>query len=252
MTIPDPGAGGAPVLALPKLERTAPRRGLAGVGRLDDGPAGANGAPATGGRPLTSTRDVIEHAIRVAQEVIDQQIGSGERILRHLRKAPIPKTRTSPFEGKSAASLTERTVVLTNELGVLAIELLETLAQSPTVIEVLAKWMGAKGRLPSVADFPWPPGLGLPLETTIDVLVSSRKPAKATARVLPAVPGPLRVDGLLCAGAPPILAVAYVPEPRAFRVTIPDDQPAGVYFGVIVSADGQDALGTLCATVSDP
>src|SRR5688572_22869236 len=97
MTTLDDDADGVPVRTLPKLGRTTPRRGVAGVGRLDDGPREAEGPAASQGRPLASTKDVIEHAIRVAQEVIDQQIGSGERILRHLRKAPIPKTRTSPL-----------------------------------------------------------------------------------------------------------------------------------------------------------
>ena len=198
MTTLDDGTEGIPVRTLPNLGRTAPRRSAAGVGRMDDGPREAQASAR--GRPLASTQDVIEHAIRVAQEVIDQQIGSGERILRHLRKAPIPKTRTSPLDGKSAASLTERTVVLTNELGVLAIELMETLAQSPTVLEVLAKWAGMTGTLPMPAAFAWPPGASAPAETAMDVLVSSRKPAKVTARVLAAATGELRVDGLC---APP-------------------------------------------------
>ena len=86
----------------------------------------------------------------------------------------------------------------------------------------------------------------------MDVLVSSRKPAKATAQVRPAAAGTLRVNGLLCAASPPIVGVSYVPETRTFFVTIPDDQPAGVYFGVIVSDDGKNALGTMSATVFDP
>ena len=78
-----------PHVSLPKLERTKPQRILTTVGRFDDAPGTKANRNPDPGRPLVSAKDVIEHGIRVAQEVIDQQIGSGERILRHLRRAPI-------------------------------------------------------------------------------------------------------------------------------------------------------------------
>jgi len=238
---------------MPAPERTGPLRMLATVGRFDDGSPGTDGAPPARGRPLASTLDVIDHAIRVAQEVIDQQIGSGERILRHLRRAPISKRRTSPLDAKSGASLTERTIEVTNELGVLALEAMETIADSKTVVEVLAKWLGlpATGGVRSVgAVAPTAPAAAPPAEQRAAVFVSSRKAAKAEARFFAPHQGEARVPGLHRTEAPSIANVAYHADQRAFRISIPDEQPAGVYWGVIVGSD-EAPLGTIVATVSD-
>ena len=190
----------APVarLSLPKLERTQPRRSLATVGRFDDAPASEASKSPDPGRPLVSAKDVIEHGIRVAQEVIDQQIGSGERILRHLRKASIPKRRASPLDDQNTASLTERTAVLYREFGVLTLELLETLAETPTVARVLAKWLGiasasqSSGGSPSAGESPARPG-----SPQCEVQISSRKPVKVDVNWIPgAVLDEVQVSGL--------------------------------------------------------
>lgn len=251
MTTPDRSDARRAPFVMPKLERSAPLRTLTTVGRFDDGPARDDGATASPGRPLSSAKDVIEHAIRVAQDVIDQQIGSGERILRHLRKAPVSKRRTSPLDAKDAASLTERTVVLTNELGVLMIEALETMAESRTVADVLAKWLGLGsalgGRVQAAAS-----GAAAPqaLGERIDVLVSSPKPAKVTARAFAALPADAHVAGLHRDGAPPIASISYSAEAGEFLVTIAQAQPPGTYSGVIMDGRGA-ALGTMVATVTD-
>jgi hypothetical protein len=238
-----------PPFVMPRPQRTGPQRMLATVGRFDDAKTNSDGTNPARGRPLASTKDVIEHAIRVAQEVIDQQIGSGERILRYLRRAPVAKRRKSPLDDKSGASLTERTMAVTNELGVLAIEALETIAESKTVAEVIARWLGlaqmkvdATGGAPYASPAPGP---------RVEVFVSSRKPAKVEARFFAANAGRVQVPGLHGDGAPAILGVKYLDETVAFRVTIPDDQPAGVYWGVIVGEDQQPA-GTIVATVTGP
>jgi hypothetical protein len=85
----------------------------------------------------------------------------------------------------------------------------------------------------------------------IEVFVSSRKPAKVDARVFAPLSGEAQVLGLNRAGAPPITSIEYLENARAFRVSIPDDQPAGTYCGVIVSRDAAEALGTMIALVSD-
>ncbi len=233
---------------MPAPERTGPQRMVATVGRFDDAKPNADGTSLARGRPLLSTKDVIEHAIRVAQEVIDQQIGSGERILRYLRRAPVSKRRKSPLDAKSGASLTERTVAVTNELGVLAIEAMETVAESKTVVEVLTKWLGLAAIRAEETVAAMVPSA--PAEQRVEVFVSSRKPAKVEARFSSPHSGEALVPGLHRPQAPSIADVAFLKDAHAFRVAIPDDQPAGVYWGVIVgSNDGP--VGTIVATVSD-
>ena len=57
------------------------------------------------------------------------------------------------------------------------------------------------------------------------------------------------VLGLHQLDTPPITMIEFLPELRAFRITMPDDQPSGVYTGVIVSRGTGRALGTMIATV---
>jgi len=237
---------------MPKPERTGPLRTVSTVGRFDDAPATHGAASGSPGRPLSSAKDVIEHAIRVAQEVIDQQIGSGERILRHLRKAPVSKRRTSPLDAKNAASLTERTVVLTNELGVLMVEALETVAESKTVAEVLTKWLGLGAVLGSRGSRTYDGSEATPSGERVGAFVSSPKPAKVEARAFARLPDDAKVNGLHCVDAPPITQVTYRAAAGEFMVTIDAAQPAGVYSGVIVDGDATQALGTMIATVADP
>jgi len=243
-----------PLFVMPRPERTGPLRMVATVGRFDDAKANPGGTHTAGGRPLVSPKDVIEHAIRVAQEVIDQQIGSGERILRYLRRAPVSKRRKSPLDDKSGANLTERTMTVTNELGVLAIEAMETIAESRTVVEVIAKWLDLAQMKVGGSGAGGPPA-GTPASTPanrpVGVFVSSRKHAKVEAHFFAASAGHVHVPGLHCEEAPPISAVEYLEETHAFRVFIADDQPPGIYWGVIVGKDQQPA-GTIVATVSGP
>ena len=161
------------------------------------------------------------------------------------------KRRVSPLDAKSAASLTERTMELTNELGVLAVEALETLAESKTVVEVLAKWLGLSGAMFGDRGAPAAPAAGAPADRRGEVFVSSRKPAKVEARFFAPPPADARVPGLHRPDTPPIVGVEYLGQTHGFRVSIPDEQPAGVYYGVIVGRDGDNPLGTIVATVAD-
>ena len=242
-------------LSLPRLERTGPQRLAATIGRFDDTTPAEGDTRPTPGRPLVSARDVIEHGIRVAQEVIDQQIGSGERILRHLRRAPIRKRRISPLDANSAATLTERTVILYRELGVLTLELLETLLETPTTMQVLARWLGlqpqpggggAGGRASSSgrqASGPAPP--------QYLVQISSQKFAVGEISWLPgAVVDEPHVEPLTKKDAPPIESIEFLPEAQAFRVAIGADHPAGVYAGPIMSQRTGRRLGALLVTIS--
>jgi hypothetical protein len=244
-----------PRLSLPKLERSGPTRLVTTVGRFDDAPANDAGKSPAPGRPLVSGRDVIEHGIRVAQEVIDQQMGSGERILRHLRKAPIRKRRISALDAEAAGTLTDRTLLLYKELGVLTLELLETLIHTPTVVQVLARWLGLGS---STAPPPSPPASPVypgapptPPAPQCTVQISSRKFASARidwhAGVTLDQP---YVTALTRREAPPIENVSFHADTRAFRIAIHDDQPPGAYGGAIVNECTGSPLGTIIVTIA--
>jgi hypothetical protein len=183
----------------------------------------------------------------VAQEVIDQQIGSGERILRHLRKAPVRKRRISALDSAASASLTERMVILYRELGILVLELLETLVETPTAMQVIARWLGLRARAPG-ADGSSSSGsyADTPSKPLCSVRISSRKFAAADVSWLGgAILDDPHVAALHKKEAPPIENIAYVADARAFRIAVPDDQPPGAYAGAIISQRTGHALGAL-------
>lgn len=96
-----------------------------------------------------------------------------------------------------------------------------------------------------------------PPPVTLDVRLTG-KPAVVRAATLapPNPPSPIAAPGLIAAdaNAAAIRAITFSPggDPLSMTVTIvvPDDQPAGVYSGVICAAETQIPLGTLAIEVT--
>jgi hypothetical protein len=244
------GAAQRERITRPRLARTRPLRSMASIGRFDEPPPGQPG-PANAGRPLVSPKDVIEHGLRVAQEVIDQQIGASERILRHLRQAPVSRSRAGALDSRGMASMTERSMVLTRELAVLGLEMMETMVEAPTAMRAIARIAGvdlagaASGAAAAAA-----PRADAAATLRGAVQIASPLPAKGEVTLFPgAVLDEPVIDGLFCADAPRIEKVAYLAQHRAFRVVIDASQPPGVYSGVILARDGHTPLGTLVVTL---
>jgi hypothetical protein len=243
-------------LSLPKLARTGPLRIMTTVGRFDDAAAG-KGDGAAPGRPILSAKDVIAHGMRVAQEVMDQQMESGERILRHLRKAPMRKRRVGMLDMSTDSNLLERTLSLQQELSVLVLEVLETFVKTPAVVDVVSRWLGVRPReheqdgYASGSFAPTPSG-SESRRPRCALQVSSRKFNEASLDwFADAELDEPSVAGLHTVGAKPIDSIGFIAEPPAFRITIPDDQPDGTYAGVIVSKRSGRALGAITVKVSE-
>jgi len=256
MTTRDPMAngrvpdGGSPStgerIRKPKLERTKPLRILSAYGRFDD----PRGAEATGGagRAFSSSRDVIEHAIRVAYEVIEDQIDAGQRIATHLGKTPPRKKKRHARDG---GTLTARSLALYRELGELSAEVLAMVLRSPALLSMLSRMLSGDTVIGGAV--PPPPSSDPKPAPTCSIQVVAGSPTEVKVALFPCV----RLDDAVVmplharhAENGAINEVLLVHEPHlALRVRVPDGQPPDVYTGTIIGQHSSEPLGTVVAHV---
>jgi hypothetical protein len=256
----------------PKIERAAPRRNFAGAfagaknGAADKNgvpkPNGANGAHAnpTKNPEWTEARDASYEAINNGYRVIDEYMRQGQRLAEEFW-LPSPDERSV---GSDFTRMMERFLRSAGDMGGAWLEMMTEWSQAPgrdvggprgtagpfSAGSVSGTVTGTEKGANGVAA----PASG-PAEasTSLSIVVESSRKVRLSVESRALSPGVV-VHSLVCSNPEvrPITSAAIGEGPSggaALHVVVPDDQPAGVYYGVLVDTGTGRPAGTVTLTV---
>jgi hypothetical protein len=207
--------------------------------------ASAEAASSAPTPPLTADA-IIAGAVDAAYKVAEENVREGRRAAERLRA-----NLTAPEAGsETAKAVANRLVGLTRELGSTWVELIVAVLKDPELRGLLDRITAHDRPRPDAEAAPRPAAAGVVQR------ISSRRPVEVTLSPLPELgPTPtLGVAGLhaLIPDTPPIGQVRFLPRPGGgleLHIQTPDDQPPGVYSGVVVDMNSQRAVGMLSVQV---
>lgn len=232
-----PPARGAPRRArLPEVQGEGPKAGPDAP--LARAPSAASGSA----QPQRS----VDQVVAAAYGVLDDNLDQGRRAAERFRAAAPPPSGPPP----NAKMVAGRLLHMTREMGVAWIDLVVAILREPEVRAVLERVTPHDRPRAETVDVPRG---GVPVTHR----VASRKPIEVTlsplqgsGAVAPAIGGLHALDP----AAPPIRAVQFSLRAGGgleMRIEVPDDQPAGAYFGTVVDGVSQQPMGTLAVRVVD-
>ncbi len=216
------------------------------------GPSTAKEAakPAVNGAAMagpTTVNDKVSSAVAAAYGVVEDNVREGRLAAARLRTAGHLTAETSP-DVKAVAG---RLMHMTKEIGSTWVDLFSAVLREPEVRALVDK-LTSHDR-PSKEPTPG----SSPSTLAVTQRLSSRKPIEVTLSALGtgASVGVPRIGGLHALdGSPAIQQVRFTVRDGGgleLRISVPDDQPAGDYAGVILDEGGHHAIGALTVRVLD-
>lgn len=187
----------------------------------------------------------LSDGVALAYNVIEKYIAEGRRTAEDFSNQPY----TARAPNDSLQVLVERLLRFQTEMLPLWIETLATLTRVDPA---------RNGYAP--ASDAWPPSNGAQNAGTMAVAIEvvSLRPVQVSIELRPnSEPQSLVALGLSAVGSgKPILRdISLVPDEVAgrikLRLRIPESQPSGIYFGVIVNRESGEARGTLSIRIAD-
>jgi hypothetical protein len=231
----------------PEPPRIGPQRKLSKLWQ-GSGTATGDGDPAdssSGGQAQGGQRgsDPVREGVTIAYRVIERYITEGRRAAEQFNKRPYD----SKVSTDVVRELFERIVRFQNEMLPLWIEALGTFVRS----EASATTPPAKGNATPHAN-----GTPPSTPTTISLEIISTRPARVSLELSQSAGGrELMTHGLRAVdpNKPPLNDISFLPsrDPgrETLRIRLTEDQPPGIYSGVIVDREKGEACGTLSVCV---
>ena len=229
----------------PKLERTQPIRSWSG---LFGGPTATQ--PRAAGAPpgATSLNDVVARSVDLGYRVVEEYIRQGQKAAARFGGGSLtPETAATDVQDAAARMAQQASDFMTMWAEFMGV----------------AAW-GGMGR-PAA---PQPPPESAP-ERRVDtppnavdrgsmrLEILSRRPTEVQLDLRTQATGTLVVQSLRAVDpekpklADVVLRPATHDEPATVRVRVPDDQPSGVYRGLIVEEETSRLVGTLTVRIMD-
>jgi hypothetical protein len=223
----------------PRPERTEPIRNWSTM---------FGGAPTGDAAPATGMADAVQRSVDLAYRVVDEYVRQGQRAAER-------------FTGRGGAALPS-----TGDMQDAAAQMTRFASDGMRIwLEMMGVAMAGAG--PSLA-----PVLGAAPATSPPVAAAGPAPEAATTRVRLALstrrPVEVAVDlrpeasraelvahALRAADAdiPPLAGAAFELDPNGgpvtLRLTVPDDQPEGIYNGLVIDAASNRPVGTLSVRI---
>lgn len=197
--------------------------------------------------------EVVSRAVETGYKVIEEQIQQGQRVAEQLSQGNIG----ADMVNGNVSEIFERVLRFYSDMGALWFEMLESVMRNPAASQMFENFTSkadgkANGHAMNGAEHPAAQSSpGLPVE------IVCARPTGARA-VLDLHPGAdlssitLRPLMSQQTDTPTInkvrLMAARPGWPATVQITIPEDQPAGIYTGMVLQASGEPA-GTLCLHV---
>jgi hypothetical protein len=216
----------------PSPERTAPRRGFSNL---------FAGSPTP-----TDASEAVSRAVGLGYQVIDEYLRQGERAARafgNLARPANPPRDVQDLGARMAQYMAQYAQEMAGIWMQLFQVALGNAVQSATPAVPPATNGATRADTPATA--------GEPLRVSVELI--SRRPVEVTIDLRPgSTAAPLVVPDLRDAtGALPRIAGVVVEggERPRLRVSVADDQPPGVYHGVVVDPHTSVAVGTVTVRV---
>lgn len=243
----------------PEIARAEPRRNFTGAFAPGTrGKSAKNGAPPPNGAPAdpgwVEARDASYEAINNGYRVIDEYMRQGQRLAEEFW-LPAADAKSA---GTEFTRMMDRFLRSAGDMGSAWLEMMTQWTQSPgrdtggprgTAGPFAAGFSGGvssgTARPANAAPAPAPAEVSLVVESTKRVRISVDAHALSAG---------VAVHALVCSNPEvrPVTTAALDVEPSGgvvLRVVVPDDQPAGVYYGVLVDAGTGRPAGTVTLTV---
>jgi hypothetical protein len=218
----------------PDPERTAPRRATTSV--LD-------GLGGSDGRPSDDEAPEVTRSIGQGYRIVEEYLEQSRRVASQIAPGLIPDNLE---EGLGA--ITSRFVRTTAEMFELWFQILDASNNSRQNQQAAAA--AANGAAPAAAAQPASPG--------VTVQIQSRKPARVTVDIRASASGrrlaahALRsIDDSLPRIDDIRVDASREGEPVLIAVRVRDDQPAGVYNGMVIDEETSLPAGTVSVVVED-
>jgi hypothetical protein len=224
------------------------------------GPAGAAAGPTPSSDAKVS--EAVARVVRMGYDVIGQNIEEGRLAAERFRTGQY-SIRDVPSD---LGALSLRLLGLTRELSATTFDILERLLRDPALVGALQARKDASAAAQPTPGPQTPAGAtaagAVAAETALDVPLTCnfrgapKAVVKAATLTRPKTPTLLSVAGLACLdkSVAPITDVTFSPAADGYgviaQVGLKDDQPAGVYSGVVCGADSQLPLGLLTIEVT--
>ena len=192
--------------------------------------------------------EAVMSAVETAYRVVDDNVREGRLAAARLRAAAQTPGEAPP-DMKAVAG---RLMHMTREIGATWADLFSAVIREPEVramIDRLAFHERPQTAGPAAGSSPGSP--------TVIQRLSSRKPIEVTLSELAATAtdSPPRIGGLHALDGTNSIGqvefVARVGGGLELRLSVPDNQPAGDYAGVVMDPGGRRAIGTLTVRVLD-
>lgn len=206
-----------------------------------------------GGEPA-GLDDVVSRAVETGYKVIEEQIRQGQRVAEQLSQGNIGPDMVNG----NVSEIFDRVLRFYSDMGALWFEMLESVVRNPAASQLFENFTGrsgdkVNGHAMNGAAHPAAAPTGLPVE------IICARPSGARA-ALDLHPGADLTDILIQPlgsqqeGAPAIEGVRLIAArpgwPATVQITVPEEQPAGIYTGMLLQASGEPA-GTLCLHLPD-
>ena len=190
--------------------------------------------------------DTLTRGVQLAYQVIERYIAEGRRTAEQLAQQPYnTRAITGNFQQLAEVMLRYSTEMM------------------PVWFEMLSALISAGSSLaPMMQSSPAPAMQGSSHEAShggslpVSIEVASKLPVRVRIDLPPNIdPSPLAILGLraLDSTKPELTAVTLLPPsnggPSTLRLRIPDDQPSGIYLGVIADRNTGESRGTVSITV---
>ena len=225
----------------PALPRSQPIRNWS---TLFGGPAGAPAPPGASGRPGdASVGDAISRSVALGYRVVDEYLQQGQRAAQRLADRSYGPANVA----HDVQDVTARMVRYPSGLLATWVDFLQVSGGAAETRSTAAETNGAPGASPDGAAYAAPVGqatrVRLEVVTSRVVTVSVELAPEAATR--PATAHALRSADQ---DKPRLTEVSLRPDaggPAVLRVCVPDDQPAGVYSGLVVDDEASRLVGTI-------
>ena len=195
--------------------------------------------------------ETVSRGVKLGYEVIEEHLRQGQKVAQMLSGR---STERKTVEGNIRA-MAERIFRYSADLGSLWVDFIDSIAGSPEAVRDLVSMFSSKEKSPEVQ-----PNGGESRPVSVEVV--SARPARVTLDIRPESAGRrLVVHDLRAAGSdiPPLTGIRFVTG-RAdalrtdaltyFRITVPAQQPVGLYHGVVMDQDSGQVCGTLSVRIN--
>lgn len=229
----------------PEPKRTGPIRAATGYFR-DSHSWGEEAHPAWR-EPVDVIDDAVTHGVHLGYRVIDEHLRKGREAAAKLR------TDETSADSADLRRLLDRVQCLSKDFGSVCFEALDLLAQSPALLRWLSRseadsaHSASAGTDPS-ARVPTPPAFAIEIASRRRILVSMHVPGDA-ATFDPGIHALHSGEP----GVPAMTSARFHNEPPSgapvLAIDVPDQQPPGLYSGVIVDRASNEPKGTLSVRI---